>query len=108
MALSTRLIADQPMELASFTLSVDWFDSCSDGELLCSVLRWCDTNQGRYFREGCQGMDPEIAHGVRFQGAFRHLSAAFLPSFRWFVSYWTYFWSNFGAQSWRSCGRARS
>lgn len=39
--------------LTTFTLSVDWFDSCSDAELLCSILRWCDTNQGRYFREGC-------------------------------------------------------
>lgn len=50
------------MELASFALSLDWFDSCSDAELLCSTLRWCDTNQGRYFREGCVGTDPHIAH----------------------------------------------
>ena len=56
--------ADRPKEvcqgmqsLASFELSVDWFDTCSDAELLCSVLRWCDTNQGRYFREGCP---PEV------------------------------------------------
>jgi acyl-CoA thioesterase FadM len=49
--------------LTSFTLSVDWFDSCSDAELLCSILRWCDTNQGRYFREGCPEalIAPELA-----------------------------------------------
>ena len=45
--------------LASFPVSVDWFDSTSDAELLCSVLR-CDLHPPACLRPGGVGRGPSL------------------------------------------------
>jgi len=39
----------QPMPLASYDVVANWFDVCTDAEMLCSVLRFCETLQGPYW-----------------------------------------------------------
>ena len=38
-----------PDHLPAFPVQVQYFDGCTDAELLCSVLRWCDSAQGSFW-----------------------------------------------------------
>jgi acyl-CoA thioesterase FadM len=44
------MAAADEVALATFPVSMQWFDYCTEAELLCSVLRYCDTAQGLYWR----------------------------------------------------------
>ena len=58
------------MSLASYDVVANWFDVCTDAEMLCSVLRFCDTLQGRYWHSVPKQL-PQL--GQRAQEAARAL-----------------------------------